>query len=105
MNAAGSFHILSLSSLLKGFTFLWTGKFAAKQLLAKANACWIRGSGAKRLVTTCAECYSMLKYEYPKVVGPWDGLEVLHMSELIGQLVGGGEGEVARPVAVQVTHQ
>src|SRR3972149_6776998 len=58
-----------------------------------------RAGGAKRLVTTCAECYSMLKYEYPKVVGPWDGLEVLHMSELIGQLVGEVKGKFTRPVA------
>ena len=105
MNAAGIVPVVANAERCCGHDALWNGKQATFETLAKANASWIRASGAKRLVTTCAECYSMLKYEYPKVVGPWDGLEVLHMSELIGQLVGEGKVKFTRPVAVQVTYQ
>ena len=105
MNAAGIVPVVANAERCCGHDALWNGKSATFETLAKANARWIRDSGAKRLVTTCAECYSMLKYEYPKAIGPWEGLEVLHMSELIGELVAAGRLTFAKPLDIRVTYQ
>ena len=105
MNAAGIVPVVSNAERCCGHDALWNGKPATFEALAKANAAWIRASGAKRLVTTCAECFSMLKYEYAKAIGPWEGIEVLHMSELIEELVKAGRLKFAKPVELKVTYQ
>jgi len=104
MNAAGIVPVVANAERCCGHDAMWNGDRETYEKLARANAAWIRESGAKRLVTTCAECYSMLKYEYPKVVGEWP-LEVLHMSELIEELVKAGKLKFARPVELTVTYQ
>ena len=104
MNAAGIVPVVSNLERCCGHDALWNGKRETFETLAKRNAKWIVDSGAKRLVTACAECYYMLKYEYPKVIGPWP-LEVLHMSELIGELVKDGKLTFAKPVPLLVTYQ
>ena len=104
MNAAGIVPVVSNAERCCGHDALWNGDRETFETLARRNAEWIRGSGAKRLVTTCAECYSMLKYEYPKVVGEWP-VEVLHMTELIEQLVAEGRLKFTKPVDLTVTYQ
>ncbi len=104
MNAAGIVPVVANAERCCGHDALWNGDRGTYETLARANATWIKDSGAKRLVTTCAECYSMLKYEYPKVVGEWP-LEVLHMSELIEELVKAGKLKFAKPVELTVTYQ
>ncbi len=105
MNAAGIVPVVANAERCCGHDALWNGDRDTFETLARRNAEWVRASGAKRLVTTCAECYSMLKHEYPKVVGPWEGVEVLHMSELIEELVAGGKLKFAKPVDLKVTYQ
>jgi len=105
MNAAGIVPVVANAERCCGHDALWNGKKETFETLARANATWIRASGAKRLVTTCAECYSMLKHEYPKVLGPWEGIEVLHMAELIEELVKDGRLTLAKPVDLRVTYQ
>src|SRR3989304_2496984 len=105
MNAAGIVPVVANAERCCGHDALWNGDRTTFETLARANAKWIQESGAKRLVTTCAECYYMLKHEYPKVAGDWDGVEVLHMSELIEGLLKEGRLKFARPVDLQVTYQ
>ena len=105
MNAAGIVPVVANAERCCGHDALWNGDRTTFETLARANARWIQESGAKRLVTTCAECYYMLKHEYPKVAGDWDGVEVLHMSELIEGLLKEGRLKFARPVDLQVTYQ
>jgi len=105
MNTAGIVPVVANSERCCGHDALWNGDSATFETLARANAKWIKETGAKRLVTTCAECYSMLRYEYPQVVGDWNGLEVLHMSELIEELVKAGTLKFTKPVEVKVTYQ
>ena len=104
MNAAGIVPVVANAERCCGHDALWNGDRATFETLARRNADWIRASGAKRLVTTCAECYSMLKYEYPKVVGDWP-VEVLHMTELIEELVREGRLKFTKPVDLTVTYQ
>ena len=104
MNAAGIVPIVANAERCCGHDALWNGDRETFETLARRNAEWIRASGARRLVTTCAECYSMLKYEYPKVVGEWP-VEVLHMTELIEELVKAGRLTFTKPVDLTVTYQ
>ncbi|HKZ47600.1 MAG TPA: (Fe-S)-binding protein [Thermoplasmata archaeon] len=104
MNAAGIVPVVANAERCCGHDALWNGKQETFEKLARANAKWILETGAKRLVTTCAECYSMLKYEYPKAVGPWP-LEVLHMSELLEELVQQGRLKFTKPLDLKVTYQ
>jgi Fe-S oxidoreductase len=46
----------------------------------------IRRTGAKEVVTTCADCYHALKHDYPKYAGDF-GFNVIHSSELILRLL------------------
>jgi Fe-S oxidoreductase len=104
MNAARIVPVVSNSERCCGHDALWNGERETFETLARRNAEWIRATGAKRLVTTCAECYSMLKYEYPKVIGDWT-VEVLHMTELIEELVAEGRLKFTKPVDLTVTYQ
>ena len=65
--------------------YIDAGKAAAKALMAK-----LEKSGAKKIVTPCAHCYSAFKYYYPKH-GIDLGVEVLHTSELLCRLVESGD--------------
>jgi Fe-S oxidoreductase len=104
LNAAGITPVVADAERCCGHDALWNGKRETFETLAKANAAWIRAVGAKRLVATCAECYYMLRHEYPKVVGEW-GLEVLHMAELLEELLASGKLRLTKPVDLQVTYQ
>ena len=52
--------------------------------IAKENIAAIKATGAKTLVTSCAECYRMWKVDYPKMldIATADlGFEVIHLIE------------------------
>ena len=65
-----------------GHDFLWGGDVKNFEKLAEINLEKIRKSGAKKIITSCAECFHTLKSEYPKHFGK-SGVEVLHISEVI----------------------
>jgi len=58
--------------------------------LAKRNIEAIKATGAKILMTSCAECYRMIKVDYPKILGIATadlGFEVIHLVELVDRLI------------------
>jgi Fe-S oxidoreductase len=63
-----------------GHDQIWEGDLDTFQKLAGLNLEYIKGSGAKRIVTTCPECARTLGLDYPKLVGE-HGMEVLHLSQ------------------------
>jgi Fe-S oxidoreductase len=70
-----------------GHDFLWGGNVEDFTRLAELNMSAINSTGAKRVVTACAECYYTLKKAYPEHVGKW-GVEVLHLSQFLVGSVG-----------------
>jgi len=104
MNAAGIVPVVANAERCCGHDSMWNGDTETYRKLVAANVAWIKGTGAKRLVTTCAECFSMLKHEYPKVAGDM-GVEVLHFSELLEELVVSGRVKLTKPVDLKVTYQ
>jgi Fe-S oxidoreductase len=71
--------------------------------LARRNAGLFKNSGAKTLVTGCADCYYAFKVLYHKF-GLKGDLEVLHTSEYLDRLIKEGKLKPARPVSIKVTY-
>ncbi|MFC2040342.1 (Fe-S)-binding protein, partial [Chloroflexota bacterium] len=67
-----------------GHDLLWAGDVEGFKKLAEMNMKEIAKSGAKRVVTTCPECYYTLAVEYPYHIGD-SGVEVVHISQLLGE--------------------
>jgi heterodisulfide reductase subunit D len=82
-----------------GHDLLWQGDLENFRLLAQHNLEAIEKSGAQRVVTACAECYYMLKAEYPQLVGS-PKAEVVHISELLA-----GASTERRKAKKSVTYQ
>ncbi|MBC7226369.1 MAG: (Fe-S)-binding protein, partial [Thermoflexales bacterium] len=47
----------------------------------------VRRTGARRLVAACPSCYHTWKHDYPRVLGEPLGFEVLHLTELLAELL------------------
>jgi Fe-S oxidoreductase len=63
----------------------------------------IENSGAQKVVTTCAGCYTSLKYEYPKRMGELP-FEVLHITELLENLINKGKIGFKNKIKKRVTY-
>jgi len=69
------------------------GHFKAFQKQLDHNLAMMKKTGAKRLVTSCAECYKTWKVDYPRWLKRSTkdiGFEVVHITELIAPLVANG---------------
>ena len=65
------------------------GSIAIAKEMARHNVEAIRASGARTIVTSCAECYKSFKVDYPELLGKIP-FEVLHTSEMIARLIDDG---------------
>lgn len=84
LNAGGIEPVIMKNERCCGHDFLWGGDVENFKKLALQNLEEIKKTGAKRIITSCAECYHTLKTEYPKYVGK-SGIEVVHISELLSK--------------------
>ena len=67
-----------------GHDFLWGGNVEDFKKLAEINLEEIKRTGAKTIVTACAECFHTLKIEYPQYMGKL-GVDVVHISEFLAE--------------------
>lgn len=63
----------------------------------------VRRMGAQRLVTSCPSCYHTWKHDYPHIIGESLGFEVLHITELLAELLKDGAFSL-RPLEEIVTY-
>ena len=70
-----------------GFPLLSMGRLAEAKELMRHNIAQVQELGAARLVTTCPSCYHVWKFIYPEVTGEEIGIDVLHASELLQDLI------------------
>ena len=70
---------------------------------AEQNMELFERSGAKTLVTSCAECYQAFKVLYYKIGKKLD-LEVLHVTEYLDRLIKEGKIKLTRQVPMTVTY-
>jgi Fe-S oxidoreductase len=73
-----------------GHDLLWTGETSNFQKLVDFNTGLIKDTGAKTIVTACAECYKTLKQDYPRFSRDFK-FEVIHLSELLFQKLSEGK--------------
>ncbi|MGP3667137.1 MAG: (Fe-S)-binding protein [Candidatus Bathyarchaeota archaeon] len=70
--------------------------------LMSRNVETLKKYGIKRIITSCAGCYSMFKVEYPKYLNT--NFEALHVSELLDFMIKSGELKFVRDVPLKVTY-
>ncbi len=102
LNRAGVTPVVSPEERCCGHDLLWAGDRASFDLLARHNVELVKASGAKLLLTTCAECVRTWRRDYQPLLGG-TGLEVLHLSEWLAEHVGelGLTGNGAQRVTLQ----
>ena len=69
-----------------GHDSYWNGDVQTFQNLATANIEQIKNSKAKKIITSCPECYRTLKVDYPRYLGKQE-YEVFHISEFLEQQI------------------
>lgn len=81
------FTILGNEEWCCGSPVFLAGGYSVGKSFAKHNLDQFKKLGVKRIVTACAGCYRAFKIVYPRILGDkWD-LEVLHISELVAELL------------------
>jgi heterodisulfide reductase subunit D len=70
-----------------GYPLLSMGRLEQARSLIQHNVAQVKELGAARVVFACPSCYHMWKFIYPDVLGEEIGLEVLHATELVDELV------------------
>lgn len=72
--------------------------------LMKRNLELFKEFGVKKIITHCAGCYHVLKYDFPEVPGiPKIDFEVLHITEVLSRLVEEGKIKFTKEVPMSVT--
>lgn len=89
LNHVGIVPALMADERCCGHDLLWEGDEAGFERLAQRNVAAIEATGARTVVTSCAECARTLKLDYAE--RGLRGVEVLHMSELVRQKLAEGE--------------
>ncbi len=89
-NRVGIAPVLLKNERCCGHDLLWMGDESNYGKLAEHNMAAIKATGAKTIVTTCAECYRTLNLDYPKRFGK-QAWNVQHLSEFIAEKVASGE--------------
>jgi len=74
------------------------GSITLARQMAEHNVEAIKASGARMVVTSCAECYKSLKLEYPQILGDIP-FNVMHISELLAELADSGRLSYKRGLA------
>jgi heterodisulfide reductase subunit D len=90
-----------------GYPLLAMGRLEQAETLMRHNVVQVRELGASRAVFACPSCYHMWKFVYPKVLGEeaasLTGLEVLHATELLNELIAQGAIELGE-IDLRVTY-
>jgi Fe-S oxidoreductase len=81
------------------------GRFDEFRKQMEINLAAMKKTGAKRLVTACAECYKTWKVDYPRLMGKSTsdlGFEVLHISELVAPAVAEGRLKLKKRLDLKI---
>ncbi len=106
-NATGTPFMLLKDEKCCGNTVFSIGMFDEAKKIAEENIAAIKATGAKTLVTSCAECYRMFKVDYPKLldIATADlGFEVIHLIEFADKALADGKLKMTKPVDVRFTY-
>jgi heterodisulfide reductase subunit D len=86
-----------------GYPLLSMGRLEEAKTLIRHNVAQVRELGASRATFACPSCYHMWKFIYPDVLGEEIGLEVLHATEVLEELIAQGAIELGE-MPLRVTY-
>jgi Fe-S oxidoreductase len=107
LNAAGTEFMLMPDEWCCGNILYSVGMIDEARELAKRNIEEVRKSGAKTLLTACAEGYRMWKVDYPKMldIATDDlGFRVVHLVEYVDELIKQGSLKLKNRVDLRLTY-
>ena len=87
-----------------GYPLLSMGRLEQAKPLIQHNVAQVRELGAARCVFACPSCYHMWKFVYPEVLGEGIDIEVLHVTELLSELIAQGNIEFTKEIDLRVTY-
>ncbi|MBN1849066.1 MAG: (Fe-S)-binding protein [Deltaproteobacteria bacterium] len=105
--ASGTDFMLMPNEWCCGNTLFSVGMLDEAKALAERNVEEMRKTGAKTLVTSCAEGYRMWKVDYPKLlnISTADlGFEVLHLVEFVDEKIKDGALKMKKPFDTRMTY-
>jgi heterodisulfide reductase subunit D len=70
-----------------GYPLLAMGRLEEAKMLIEHNVVQAKALGASRVTFACPSCYHMWKFVYPDVLGEEIGLEVVHATELLDEMI------------------
>ncbi len=89
LNKAGiKFSVIGEEEWCCGNPLLMTGQLALAREIAQHNLEALKG---KRIITSCAGCFRCFKEEYPKLMGEEAQLNMVHIVELLPELIESGK--------------
>jgi Fe-S oxidoreductase len=89
LNAAGVKPVVSNSERCCGHDLLWSGDFGNYLKLAETNMKTLAKLDPKTIVTSCAECYRTLKFDYGQLFN--HRFKIMHISEFIAESLDRGD--------------
>jgi Fe-S oxidoreductase len=107
LKAAGTEFMLMPDEKCCGNTVFAAGLYDEAKALAQRNVDEVRKTGAKVLLTSCAECYRMWKVDYPKLlnISTADlGFEVVHLVEYVSDKMKDGALKMSKPFETRMTY-
>jgi Fe-S oxidoreductase len=105
--AAGTDFMLMPDEWCCGNILFSVGLYDDAKALAQRNVDEMRKTGAKTLITSCAEGYRMWKVDYPKLLNISTaelGFEVLHLVEYVDKMVKSGALELKKSLDTRMTY-
>ncbi len=107
LKAAGTEFMLMPDECCCGNTVFSAGLYDEAKALTQRNVDEVRKTGAKTLLTSCAECYRMWKVDYPKLlnISTADlGFEVVHLVEFASDKIKDGALKMTKPFETRLTY-
>ena len=107
LNASGTPFMLMKDEWCCGNTLFSVGMLDEARELAKRNIEAVKASGAKTVLTACAEGYRMWKVDYPKLlnIATSDlGFNIVHLVEFADEAVKKGSLKLTKPVDVRLAY-
>jgi heterodisulfide reductase subunit D len=104
LNKAGvDFAVLGDNDQCCGNPLLLTGQRALAKRVIRQNVENLEAMGAKKVVATCSGCFRSLSQEYPKIIGRDLRFQVVHISQLLEDLIKEGKIKL-NPTKLKVTY-
>ena len=86
-----------------GSPLLRTGNVDLAEKMIVHNVELLKGNNVERLVTSCAEGYMGISKDWPRFAGELP-FKVMHISELLAELISGGKIKFRNPIKSKVTY-